>query len=161
MLYKILIDQLVVVVHSIVYPNLSTYCQRKVMPQVPSDSDSLFAKPPNDSQVLLVVLGVASAYPSVGLVGPSGVIGPSGIVGPSGPVQFHQPAWAFLGHAAHAHIAALNRVKAPVAHHTPAKPTVYQVRVLFHFHFHSFIFYALHIRLMTNVLLCVIVMKIR
>merc|ERR1711970_389633 len=37
-----------------------------------------------------------------GLCGPSGCIGPSGIVGPSGPVQFAQPAWAFLGNHAHA-----------------------------------------------------------
>ncbi|KAG7154329.1 hypothetical protein Hamer_G017523 [Homarus americanus] len=32
-------------------------------------------------------------------------------VGPSGPVQFHQPAYAFLGHHAHAHVAALNAIR--------------------------------------------------
>ena len=51
----------------------------------------------------------ALAAPQAGLVGPSGSIGPSGIVGPSGPVQFNQPAWAFLGNHAHAHVAAHNR----------------------------------------------------
>ncbi|RXG53490.1 hypothetical protein Avbf_14215 [Armadillidium vulgare] len=50
----------------------------------------------NMSSALFSVLAVALSYPQAGLVGPSGVIGPSGLVGPSGPVQFHQPAWAFL-----------------------------------------------------------------
>ncbi|KAL7644990.1 UNVERIFIED_CONTAM: hypothetical protein RMT77_004814 [Armadillidium vulgare] len=64
---------------------------------------------------LFSVLAVALSYPQAGLVGPSGVIGPSGLVGPSGPVQFHQPAWAFLGNHAHAHLAALNAVRSPAA----------------------------------------------
>ncbi|XP_076033127.1 uncharacterized protein LOC143020575 [Oratosquilla oratoria] len=70
--------------------------------------------------VILCLVGVSLGVPT-GLVGPSGSIGPSGIVGPSGPVQFHQPAWAFFGNAAHAHLAALNRVQAPahVHHHVP------------------------------------------
>ncbi|KAK3865307.1 hypothetical protein Pcinc_029077 [Petrolisthes cinctipes] len=63
--------------------------------------------------VALCLVAVASAMPSpTGLVGPSGVIGPSGMVGPSGPVQFSQPAWAFLGNHAHAHLAAINAVRA-------------------------------------------------
>merc|ERR1711970_1662340 len=65
---------------------------------------------------VLVVLSLAvatlAAPQFAGLCGPSGCIGPSGIVGPSGPVQFQQPAWAFLGNHAHAHVAALNAHKA-------------------------------------------------
>lgn len=69
-------------------------------------------------QIVAVLIALAGAYPQAGLVGPSGVIGPSGLVGPSGPVQFHQPAFAFLGHNAHAHAAALHNARArqPTVH---------------------------------------------
>ncbi|MPC10461.1 hypothetical protein E2C01_003097 [Portunus trituberculatus] len=78
---------------------------------------------PTHNMKVLVVLCLAVACSAMpGLVGPSGVIGPSGLVGPSGPVQFHQPAYAFLGHAAHAHVAALNAVRNP----TVARPLIYQ-----------------------------------
>nr|XP_045622011.1 cuticle protein CP1158-like [Procambarus clarkii] len=62
---------------------------------------------------VLCLAAAASAMPQAGLVGPSGVIGPSGLVGPSGPVQFNQPAWAFLGNQAHAHLAAINALRQP------------------------------------------------
>ncbi|KAK8727347.1 hypothetical protein OTU49_009826 [Cherax quadricarinatus] len=76
--------------------------------------------------VVLCLVAAAAAMPQAGLVGPSGVIGPSGLVGPSGPVQFHQPAYAFLGNHAHAHVAALNALRQParVAASFQAAPAV-------------------------------------
>merc|ERR1739838_143395 len=71
--------------------------------------------------VLSLDVAALAAPQFAGLCGPSGCIGPSGIVGPSGPVQFAQPAWAFLGNHAHAHVAALNAHKA--AHAAAANPT--------------------------------------
>ncbi|XP_050693703.1 uncharacterized protein LOC126984213 [Eriocheir sinensis] len=71
---------------------------------------------------VLCLAAACSAMPTSGIVGPSGSIGPSGLVGPSGPVQFNTPAWAFFGNAAHAHLAALNAVRAPAA----ARPLIYQ-----------------------------------
>merc|ERR1712142_150808 len=70
--------------------------------------------------VLSLAVAALAAPQFAGLCGPSGCIGPSGIVGPSGPVQFNQPAWAFLGNHAHAHVAALNAHKA--AHAAAARP---------------------------------------
>merc|ERR1739838_492476 len=70
--------------------------------------------------VLSLAVATLAAPQFAGLCGPSGCIGPSGIVGPSGPVQFAQPAWAFLGDHAHAHVAALNAHKA--AHAAAARP---------------------------------------
>ncbi|XP_071523115.1 uncharacterized protein [Panulirus ornatus] len=75
--------------------------------------------------VLFCLAATCAAFPFVGLVGPSGSIGPSGIVGPSGPVQFNQPAWAFLGNAAHEHLAAINRVKLASTATAPL-PVTYQ-----------------------------------
>merc|ERR1711862_784632 len=47
-----------------------------------------------------------------------------GIVGPSGPVQFNQPAWAFLGNQAHAHVAAIRAHEAAhAAARRPVAPT--------------------------------------
>lgn len=74
-------------------------------------------------------MAVASAVPT-GLVGPSGVIGPSGMIGPSGPVQFNLPAYAFLGHHAHAHVAALNAHRAAsVQAAAPTFRASFQVRI--------------------------------